>query len=109
MCFNVRNVVCAHAGKIQRLGNDFRLAFDAGREVAHFARAIIIDGRSKDHGTDMVPVFERVFKPPQHDNSKPAAKDRPAGGGIEGPAVTVARKNLTVAIEIALAVREFRW
>ena len=96
-----------HAGEIQCLGNDLGLAFDAGREIAHLARAIIVDRRSENDGANMVAIFERIFKTPQHDDAEAASKDRAAGGCVEGPAMAVARKNLAFAIDIAVAMRDF--
>ena len=43
---NIRNLLGVNARKLQSLGNHLGLAFNARRQIAHFARAIIIDGRS---------------------------------------------------------------
>ena len=86
---------------------DLGLAFDAGRQIAHLARTIVIDGRSENHCADMVAIFERVFKAPQNDDAQAAAEDRAAGCCIEGAAMAVAGENLAFAIDIADALRDF--
>ena len=78
MRFDIRDVRGADAGKVESLGDDFGLAFNAGREIANFARAVVVDCRSEDNGADVIAVFERVFKTTQHYDAEAAAEDRPA-------------------------------
>ena len=94
-----------HAGKIERLGDDFGLALHAGREIAHFARAVVVDGGAENDGADTVAIGERIFKAAQDDDAEAARKDGAARRGVERAAVAVARKNLAFAVDVAEAVR----
>ena len=94
-----------NAGELERLGDHFGLAFHAGRKITHLARAVVVDGGAENDGVDMIVVGERVFKPAQDDDAQAARENRAARLRVEGTAVTVARKNLALAVDVAEAVR----
>ena len=78
MGLNEGDVRRADAGEIQGLGNDLGLAFNAGGQITHLARAIIVNCGSENYGANMVAIFECVFKASQYDNSQTTSKDSSA-------------------------------
>ena len=53
MGLDVGDVRGADASEIQSFGNDLGLAFNAGGQIADFARAIVVNCRSENDGADM--------------------------------------------------------
>src|ERR1035438_84974 len=105
--FDIGDVGGAGAGKVESFGNDFGLAFDTGRQIADFARAIVVDCGTENDCTDVVVVFECLLKSAQHDDAEAPAENRTARRGIEGAAVAVAGEDFSFAMDIALAMRDF--
>ena len=75
---DVGDVRGVDAGEIQSFGNDLGLAFNARGQITDLARAIIVNCRSENDGTDMVAIFECVFKASQYDNPQATSKDSSA-------------------------------
>ena len=75
---DIRDAVSRHAGIIQRLGNDLGLAFNAGREIADLARAVIVDRGSEDDGVNVIVLGKRIFKAAQDHDAQAARKNRAA-------------------------------
>ncbi len=95
-----------NVGQGQRFGDGLRLAVDAGREVAHLAGAVVVDGRAFDDGVDVVAVLNRIGQTAQHHDAHRAAEHRAFGVGIEGMAVAIGRQDLALVVEVAVAVRQ---
>src|SRR5215208_3990942 len=63
--------------------NDLRLSLYAGRGVADFQGAVVIDSRALDDGVDAVSIGERVGQPLKDDNADAVAADRPSRLSVE--------------------------
>ncbi|XBH15351.1 hypothetical protein P8936_00965 [Edaphobacter paludis] len=55
----------------------------------------------------MVAILECVLKAPQYDNPQATSEDSSARACIEGTAVAIAGKNLSIAIDIAPTMGDF--
>src|ERR1700734_2543285 len=95
------------ASEIKGFRNDLGLAFDAWGKITDLARAIIVNCRSENDCADIVAIFKRIFKAAQYDNPQATSKDSSTRSCIEGTAVTIARKNLSFVVDIALTMRNF--
>ncbi len=89
------------AGCGERLGDHFGLAFDAGREEADFAAAVVIDGAALDDGVDGVAGLDGVFEAAQDHDAEAAAENRAGGVGVEGAAMAVVGLDFVLAIMVA--------
>ncbi len=107
VAFDVADRVGRHVRHGQRFGHGRGLSVDARREVADLARAVVIHGRTSDDRINPIAVAQRIFQPAQHGDAGPAAENRAARAMIEGPAMSVGRKNLVLLKEVALSVRQF--
>src|SRR5262249_62220909 len=73
------------------LDNDAGLAFDAGRRVAHFQRAVVIDGRALDHRVNRIAIGKGVRESLEDYYAQAVAIDQAAMSPVEGTAVAVGR------------------
>ncbi len=101
VCFHIRDAGGRHAGVIQRFADYLGLALHAGREIAHLARAVVVDCGTENDSANVIVIGERIFKPAQDNDAEAACENRSARAGIEASAVTIARKNLALAIDVA--------
>src|SRR4051812_12911133 len=79
---------------------------DARGGVARLGRAVVVDRRPLDDGTDRVAVSDGLREPLQNHHSGTVAAHRTAGIAIKGAAVAVGRGDATLLVEIALRLRE---
>src|SRR5205809_1019851 len=94
--FDKSDAVGGDTGGIERLTDHRGLSFDAGCEKSDAKRAIIVDRRALDHGVNGVAVIERRSEILEHHTPAAAAEDRPRAPGVERPAVTVGRHDLSL-------------
>src|SRR5262249_45129427 len=78
----------------------------AGGRVAHFARAVVVDGRAKKDRVDRVPRLDRVLEPPEGDDSHAASGDRSLRSDIKRPTTPVGRTDAALLVEITFANRD---
>ena len=76
---------CLFQGRADHLG----LSCDAGCRVAHFERAIIIDGRSFKDSQNLVPILARLRQLLEHYHAHPIAKHAAFGLCIKGAAMPI--------------------
>jgi len=104
--FHVADGVCVHASVCQSLGNCRRLAIDAGCRVAHLERAIVVDGRTLDHGINVIAVGQRIFQALEHHHAHAVADHRSPGVGIEGSGMAVGRIDAALFVHVACLTRD---
>ncbi len=104
--FDIGDIVGTDAGNLQSLTDDLGLPFDAGRQVSHFARSIVVDCRPENQRVDMVAVCEGILDASQCHNSQTTSKHGAAGSRIERSTVAVPGENLSFTIGVAMSMRD---
>jgi hypothetical protein len=84
--------------------HDVGVAVDARREVADFASAIVVDGRSPHDGEHRIAVAQRIGEATQRHDADAARQDGPRGLGVERSAATVRRQDLALVVLVADSV-----
>src|SRR5271170_5363754 len=104
MSLDVRDRISFDVRDGQSFADCVGLSGDARREVTDLARAVVVDSGPANYRMNEIAVADRIRQTAQHDDTEPAAEDRPARSGIERAAMAVARKNFAFPIDIAKPV-----
>ena len=107
MTLDVADAVSGNSGYRNCFGDCSGLAIHARREITDFARAVVIDRTRLDHCVDVISVGQRIREATQHDDTGPAAEDRPLGAVVESAAVAVRRKDFAFLVVVADSMRDF--
>ena len=108
--FDVGDAVGTDAGEFQSFGDDLGLARRRwAPDNPLCAAPSLLMAEPRITRVDRVVIASASSRRRKHDDSQAAGKDRAARMPHRRTAVAVARKNLALAIEIALPVRESRW
>ena len=105
--FDHADALRSHARVIQRPRDGLRLAVHGRCKIARLLRAVVVDGRTLDHGPDVIPVGDRILEPPQRHAARAGAKDSALRPVIEGMAVPVGRQDFVFLEFIAAPMRQF--
>ena len=106
--FDVADRVGRDAGDRLCERDHFRLSVGARRRVADLGRSIVVDRAAADHRDNRIARVEGVLQPLQDDDADAVAADGAGGGGVEGAAVAVGRRDAAFLIEIARRVRHLQ-
>ncbi len=90
----------------QRLFDRRRLTVDARRGETDLVGTVIAQAATKYHGIDVIAVGNGVRQPLEQHHTRAAAENRPAGVGIERPAMTVGGNHPAFLMQIPAMLRE---
>src|SRR6202041_770074 len=89
------------------LADDSGLSVDAGRGVAHLRGAVVVPGRTSNHGIDKVLLNDCLRQSLEDDDTCSSAGGRSAGLCIERAAVSVGGKNHARHVGISHTLRKW--
>ena len=106
VCFDVVDRVRRHAGQRLRRCDDFHLPFNTRRGESRLPRTIVVDCGAENHRVNRIVVGDGVVESLEHDNAGAGAGPRTTGIDIERPTRAVRRKDHSLLILIAGALRK---